>query len=135
MMSLLIAMFTSTFDALRVTTTQRLMHRRAQFCITCEKLFPEWYYNHWRWGSRGCKIGSKLGFNVADAGHLKSTTGSTACRAARHGHALATNQENCPLATKHFQTYGTLEEWSSGGTDEDRWVLWVGGDAEFDEWR
>jgi len=135
MMSLLIAIFSSTFDSLKVTTTQELMDRRAQFCITCEKLFPQWYYTHWSWGSRGCKIGSKLGLNLADAGHLSTRTMSTSCHSLRGGRPLTTHPELRPLTTTQFHTYGTLEEESSEGIDEDRWVLWVGGDEEFDQWR
>jgi len=113
MVSLLIAMFSATFDVMKVKTTQQLMYRRAEFCITCEKLFPQWYYSHWSWGARGCKIGSKLGLNLADSGTLskKSFRGRP-----------------------DFDSYGSLDQTGiSGGIDEDRWALWVASDENFDQ--
>jgi len=121
MVSLLIAMFSSTFDVLKVTTSQQLMYRRATFCITCEKLFPQWYYTHWRWGHRGCKIGAKLGLRQAGAGSL--TTPHTAITA---------------TSIQHFKSYGTWESYdpeNAEGIDQDRWVLWIGNDERLDEWR
>jgi len=67
MLSLLIAMFSNTFDALRSKVNQRLMFRRAMFCVTIEKLFPQWYHKHRSWGKEGCNIGSRLGITQSEA--------------------------------------------------------------------
>merc|ERR1719195_348638 len=66
MMSLLIAVFCNTFDALKSKVNERLMFRRAMYCVTIEKLFPIWYHQHRSWGRNGCNVGSKLGITPAE---------------------------------------------------------------------
>jgi hypothetical protein len=42
MMSILIAMFSNTFDFLKEHVEERFYYQRAMFCITLEKLMPQW---------------------------------------------------------------------------------------------
>jgi len=61
MLSMLIAVFCNTFDALKSKVNERLVFRRAMYCVTIEKLFPLWYHQHRRWGRNGCNMGKQLG--------------------------------------------------------------------------
>merc|ERR1719161_2854308 len=56
MMTLLIAMFSDRYVELRKHTPELFLFRRACFCLTQEKLFPQWYYKLF-----GLQIGIPLG--------------------------------------------------------------------------
>jgi len=154
MLSLLIAMFSNTFDSLRHKVNERLMFRRAMFCITIEKLFPQWYHRHPSWGNKGCVIGWRLGVSPSDAKELpegenlmsastttprlrtpRVETWSFAGECARiygqvggYGSTQSVSQRTSTPAARKIRKKGDPEE-------EDRWLLWAKADTTFESWR
>jgi len=143
MLSLLIAMFSNTFDALRSGVNERLMFRRAMFCVTIEKLFPQWYHLHRSWGSKGCVIGSRLGVSPADA---KQSPGSFSSRpfTPRPVFPMSSPRESetkflgAGYGATWSQTPGVSPQKtynSASPAEEDRWLLWAKADTTFETWR
>jgi len=143
MLSLLIAMFSNTFDALRSRVNERLMSRRAMFCVTIEKLFPQWYHRHHAWGAKGCNIGSRLGVSLADTKDLLETlirptpwsnkslnmpneASTLISPASGYGSAPSTSRQSM---SPRRQPEGLSPD------DEDRWLLWAKADETFENWR
>jgi len=133
MLSLLIAMFSNTFDALRSRVSERLMFRRAMFCVTIEKLFPQWYHRHRSWGSKGCVIGARLGVSPADTNSpnqmLSPRFISSSTLNPGASMILGTGYGTTPTTPRKDRVNLISDE------ESDRWLLWVKADTMFENWR
>jgi len=132
MLSLLVAVLCNTFDALTTKVNERLMFRRAKFCVTIEKLFPIWYHQHRHWGKNGCDIGSKLGVtSIESENDTVLTPGDVLTASERTG------------LSRFFADYGagrsTPRRDRSCSTmitkNLDRWLLWSKNESTFEKWR
>jgi len=133
MLSLLIAVFCNTFDALKSKVNERLMFRRAMFCLTIEKIFPIWYHQHRSWGRNGCNVGSKLGITPAECKNDSANDFFTREESAgllgilgKSVPSYGSTGLHTPRSSKpaHF----TVE-------DLDRWWLWSQSRSTFEMWR
>lgn len=132
MLSLLIAMFSHTFDALKRHTNSRLMFRRAMFCVTLEKLFPQWYHHHRSWGKKGCNVGCKLGMNSTEVVDPLSEPLTPQLHQAESGFLMGYGSFN--VSPRSTTGRSRVRSRSSFG-DFDRWLLWKKNEATFEKWR
>jgi len=136
MMSILIAMFGTTWEDLKVQVNERFLFRRAMFCITLEKLFPQAYHAHPSWGPSGCNIGHPLGSAAPDTKEMsESDSDSNSDLDEEAG-------EQRPLVTRTQSRLHRKSEAEKKAKDEeklrkmnDRWLLWNGGATTFPKWR
>jgi hypothetical protein len=147
MMSILIAMFSNTFDFLKEHVEERFYYQRAMFCITLEKLMPQWYHRSSLWGRDGCLIGARLGLTGHEgcAGHDEpgsssgsedSETGDSEEEDVELAKPLLARVQQAALGAQSRSSRSLAgNEHDLAKRKSDRWLLWKRGKETFIEWR
>jgi hypothetical protein len=135
MVSLLIAMFSNTFDALISKVNERLMFRRAMFCVTLEKLFPLWYHQHGSWGLTGCNIGSTLGECHDDSLEPDLPDQQQSDSIWEDLRAETVGILDRSMGYGSTSSGDLLQRSRTGIHGQDRWLLWSKNESTFENWR